>query len=27
VNGETVEAFVDTGTAMVTPENVADFGG
>ena len=27
VQGETPEAFVDTGTAMVTPENVADFGG
>ena len=27
VSGETVPAFVDTGTAMVTPENAADFGG
>jgi simple sugar transport system substrate-binding protein len=27
VQGETVEAFVDTGTDMVTPENVADYGG
>ena len=27
VNGEDVEAFVDTGTALVTPDNAADFGG
>jgi simple sugar transport system substrate-binding protein len=27
VQGETPEAFVDTGTALVTPENVTDFGG
>jgi simple sugar transport system substrate-binding protein len=27
VQGETVDAFVDTGTAMVTAENAADFGG
>lgn len=27
VNGEDVEAFVDTGTAMVTAENAAEFGG
>jgi ABC-type sugar transport system substrate-binding protein len=27
VQGEAPEAFVDTGTAMVTPENVSDFGG
>jgi ABC-type sugar transport system substrate-binding protein len=27
VNGEDVDAFVDTGTAMVTADNAADFGG
>lgn len=27
VSGGTVPAFVDTGTAMVTPENAADYGG
>lgn len=27
VSGEDVDAFVDTGTAIVTPENVAEFGG
>jgi ABC-type sugar transport system substrate-binding protein len=27
VQGETVEPFVDTGTAIVTPDNAADFGG
>jgi simple sugar transport system substrate-binding protein len=27
VSGGTVPAFVDTGTAMVTPENAAEFGG
>jgi ABC-type sugar transport system substrate-binding protein len=27
VSGQDVDAFVDTGTAMVTPENAADFGG
>jgi simple sugar transport system substrate-binding protein len=27
VQGEAVDAFVDTGTAMVTPENAADFAG
>jgi ABC-type sugar transport system substrate-binding protein len=27
VQGEAAEPFVDTGTAMVTPENAADFGG
>lgn len=27
VQGQSPAAFVDTGTAMVTPENVADFGG
>jgi ribose transport system substrate-binding protein len=27
VQGESVDAFVDTGTAMVTAENAADFGG
>ena len=27
VNGETVEPLVDTGTAMVTADNAADYGG
>ena len=27
VSGEAVDAFVDTGTAMVTAENAAEFGG
>jgi simple sugar transport system substrate-binding protein len=27
VRGEAVDAFVDTGTALVTPENAAEFGG